>query len=340
MEPAYQLYGLRPSFYTRKVAAMLAAMRLPHEDLLKTAEIAPEVEAAVGGYRKFPVLRTPEDDWVTDSTDIGLYLGRQHPDAAILPADPAMRAAALILDDWADEWLLRPTLHWRVTDAENRRWVARHAVAGMNGDDDPGEDPGEAHDHPGVGYASQFFAGAGAVNRVGEDYAQEVLGILHGAADALAAHFETRPFLLGTRVSLPDFAMFGFLEAGLLWEPAARAYVEPRWPALAAFAERVRLAVAGDGDFDNADSAPETLRAFFAGMDDFAAFLGANAAAVAAGEKEARWSSDGEPRVMRARGFTEKCRKATGAVIADLGAENRAALAALAGTPLIDAYTR
>ena len=193
----YQLYGQRPSFYTRKVAAMLQAMRLPHEDLLKTADRAPEIEAAVNGYRKFPVLRTPEDEWLKDSTDIGLWLNDNHPDAAILPADPVMRVLALMLDDWIDEWLLRPTLYWRVTEPQTRRWVARHAVAGLDGDMDPGEDPGPAYDHPGLSMAEQFFAGAGRVNRVGTEHEAEILGILTRAADAFTAHFEERRFFLG-----------------------------------------------------------------------------------------------------------------------------------------------
>ncbi|EMD83397.1 glutathione S-transferase family protein [Pacificimonas flava] len=331
----YRLYGLRPSFYTRKVAAMLTAMRLPHEDLLKSADIAAEIEAAVDGYRKFPVVETPEGDWLKDSTDIGLALDAAHPDRSILPDDPAMRAAALMLDDWIDEWLIRPVLHWRVTDEDNRRWTARHAVAGMNGEPDPGEDSGPAYDHPGVGYAMTFFAGAGAVNRVGADYENEVLDLLTRAADALSAHFEMRPFLLGTRISLPDFALYGMLEAGLLWEPAARAYVEPRWPALRAFKRRVEGVEAGEGVFDTADTAPPTLAALvrIAG-DDFADFLAANARALAANETGATWAG----KHMRTRGFTEKCRQATGRTITALTDSQKESLRTLGADRLMAAY--
>lgn len=305
----YEVYGLRPSFYTRKAAAMLKAMRLPYQDRLKTMADAPRIEAACGGYTKFPVLRTPAGDWITDSTRIGLALDAAHPDVAIVPATPALRAACLMLDDWADEWLLRAAIHWRVTDDVNRVWVARQAVASMQGAWEA--DDSIAADHPAAVMAGQFFLRAGEINRVGAVFADEVLAMLTRAADALSQHFASVPFLLGTRLSLCDFALYGMLEAGLLWEPSARAYVLPRWPALEAFRQRVANAAAGTGDWFMAP----TLALVFAATDDFAAFLAANAVAVAAGEKMACW--DGIE--MRARGFTEKCRKATAAVLGGTG---------------------
>jgi glutathione S-transferase len=305
----YELYGLRPSFYTRKVAAMLRSMGLPHEDRLKTQAEAPRVEAACGGYTKFPVLKTPANDWITDSTRIGLALDTAHPAVAIVPGEPALRAACLMLDDWADEWLLRAAIHWRVTDDANRTWVARQALASMMGKWQA--DDGIGAGHPGAVAASQFFLGAGAVNRVGPDFAEEVLGLLARAADVLTAHFAGTPFLIGTRVSLADFAIYGMLEAGLLWEPAARAYVLPRWPALEDYRLRVAAATAGEGEW----FAAPTLAGVFAATGDFAAFLAANAKAVAAGDTIARW--DGIE--MRARRFTEKCRKATAAALRGVG---------------------
>ena len=306
---SYEVYGLRPSFYTRKVAAMLKAMRLPHEDRLKTMAEAPRVEAAAGGYTKFPVLKTPDGDWITDSTRIGLALDAAHPAVAIVPADPTLRAACLMLDDWVDEWLLRAAIHWRVTDAANRSWVSRQAVASMMGawqaDDSIGDD------HPGAAMAGQFFLRAGDVNRVGDAFADEVLALLARAADVLSRHFATTPFLIGERVSLADFALYGMLEAGLLWEPAARAFVLPRWPALEAFRLRVDAAEAGAGDWFLAP----TLTDIFAATDDFGGFLAANAAAIAAGDMQAQW--DGKE--MRERGFTEKCRKATAAALDKAG---------------------
>ena len=174
-----------------------------------------------------------------------------------------------------------------------------------------------ADDHPGAIAAGQFFIRAGDVNRVSTAHDAEVMAILARAADALSAHFNAQPFLLGSRISLPDFALYGMLEAGLLWEPAARDYVLPRWPALEAFRLRVAGARAGEGEYIITD----TLARVLAETEDFAGFLEANAAALAAGGKTARWDNI----EMRARGFTEKCRKATGAAIQGVDAAPGAA---------------
>lgn len=52
-------------------------------------------------------------DIVVDSTEICETLDRQHPDPPLWPEDPALRARARILEDWADEVLYFYVIAWR-----------------------------------------------------------------------------------------------------------------------------------------------------------------------------------------------------------------------------------
>ena len=129
---------------------------------------------------------------------------------------------------------------------------------------------------------------------------------------------------------------YGMLEAGLLWEPAAKAVVEKSWPALVAFRERMESATAGEGSYDAPSDLPPTLgRILEVAGSDYGDFLMANAAALAAGDREACWGDIS----MRARGFTEKCRQQTGAAIGELTEDQLAELQRVPGTDrLLAAY--
>lgn len=72
----------------------------------------------VSGQRLVPVL-LDGDRAIADSTAILLYLDERYPDPPLLPSDPRLRAACLVLEDWADLALMAVTrriAYWNVTE--------------------------------------------------------------------------------------------------------------------------------------------------------------------------------------------------------------------------------
>jgi len=108
----FLIYGAERSYFTRKVEAIFRGMGIPHEFRLKTLANTAWLEARAGTHL-IPVVLTPEDWMLWDSTPIAFLLQQRYPDRAIIPTTPLQRMACLLIEDWVDEWLPRAAVHSR-----------------------------------------------------------------------------------------------------------------------------------------------------------------------------------------------------------------------------------
>ena len=67
-DPAYCVYGMSQSFFTRKLEGALAYKGIPFR-LLRFACGCPEARAA-GWPGGIPVVRTPDGEWAWDTTEL------------------------------------------------------------------------------------------------------------------------------------------------------------------------------------------------------------------------------------------------------------------------------
>lgn len=97
-----KLYGAPVSPYTRKAMLALAYKQLPYELVMTTpgSQDAAFVEASPLG--KIPAMRTDTGAAFADSSVIVAYLERCYPAHPLYPADPALLAKALWLEEYAD----------------------------------------------------------------------------------------------------------------------------------------------------------------------------------------------------------------------------------------------
>lgn len=327
------LYGSEPSFYTRKAWIGLRLLGLEVDDRPKSLAVKAEVEAAVNGYHRFPVVQCPDGRWLIDSTDLLVTLSEEHDSRSLLPGDPALDALNRVLDDWIDEWMIRPVILHRVAHPETRAWVAHRggrALLGLRPQDPTPADHEERLARMGPKLEG-FFANVGQVHAVGEATWPAVEALLHDTCAAFDAALAASPFLLGSRPSLADAALWGMLDAGLLWEPAVRERIAPRYPHLAAFHARLATAAGrgAEGGWDPAPVAAERLAPLLDGDAlGFAPFLNANSAALAG---EPPPTIDGHE--VPPRPFTEKNRRRLGHLLGSLPP------AALPDWPLLSTYT-
>ena len=104
------LCGPEISYFTGKLEAVIRYMELPYQRVTK----GPMGElATTTGTAQVPALHLADDRWLTDTTPIIAWLDERYPETSVIPRDPVTAFFSQLLEDYADEWLWRPGMHYR-----------------------------------------------------------------------------------------------------------------------------------------------------------------------------------------------------------------------------------
>jgi glutathione S-transferase len=107
----FRVYGSRISYFTGKLEAYLR-YRGHAYTLLPTYAHARDVAKGTGSTQ-MPAIQLEDGRWASDTTPLLAWFDARDGAPSIYPHDPALRFAALLVEDYADEWLWRPAMHYR-----------------------------------------------------------------------------------------------------------------------------------------------------------------------------------------------------------------------------------
>lgn len=254
MTAPYLFYGTRVSYFSAKVRCALRAKGVAYREIEPTREVYGEVIQPRTGLAFIPVVVTPDDEALQDSSVICDELERRHPEPALYPATPAQRVVAYLLELYADEFLVLPAMHYRWSFPESAA-QARADFAAASGDAER---------------ASRFadrMQGSIRALGVGPESAAAIEAHTRELLASLSAHFAAQPYLLGTRPSLADCALMGPLFAHLACDAVPGRLLRETAPAVSAWVERMNAldaAAVTSGAFLPADALAPTLGALLA----------------------------------------------------------------------------
>jgi len=248
----YRLYGADISYYTGKVRAYMRWKGLRFQEILADAAAYRDVIVPRVGFAVIPVVVTPEDETLQDSTEIIDALEARHGEPSVYPRTPLQRLVALLLELYGDEWLLLPAMHYRWH--HNRNWAMRafgELIA-------PASTP-EEQLAIGERRAAPFAKAAeslGAVPHMHEAIETSYRSLLA----ELDAHFAQLPYLLGSRPSIGDFGLVGPLYAHQYRDPTSGELMRACAPHVVNWVERMQHPpLPRSGDFLADDAIPPTL---------------------------------------------------------------------------------
>lgn len=323
MTQPFIIYGMEASWFTRKVLALFDIKEIPCEFRRKSVHVREEVERR-SGSRLMPVVVTPEDVWLWDSTPIAFALERRFPRSPLLPAAPLALAVTRLLEDFFDEWPTRQALFYRWSFPEDRAKGGGSIARDLLGlPQDAGLDAEQAAMlERSIAMIEGWMTKTAAKIGADRGAADEMEGEFVRLVTLLDRHLAVSPFLLGGRPCLADIALYGGLAAHFLHDPTPRRRIAEHGPALIGYAERMASARASVLPAEIPfDAIPETLAPLLQHVAlGFHDFLRANHAALAAGAESFELDLGYGPRRLAVRSYAEKTRAETARALANLPA--------------------
>jgi len=230
---ALTLYGSTISYFTGKLEAALRYKEIAYRLVpMRSQEQRGLIPKATGVFQ-MPALQLEDGRWLTDSTGILQWLDQAYPQYPLMPQDPVLRFVSLLLEDYADEWLWRPAMHYRWHYAGDATRLSRHISEEL------------LSDMPGPEWLKQFFVRQRQrrLFTVGDGVSAQTLAHVEGiylrTLDTLESIFAARPFMLGERPSLVDIGFFGPMFRHFSQDPTAAAILHARAPLTKAWVARM-----------------------------------------------------------------------------------------------------
>lgn len=321
-ETPYTLYGALGSPYSMKMRAVLRYRRIPFiwVEGGKAQEIAATMKAPV-----IPVLEYPDGERRNDSTPLIYDLEARRPNGReIVPPDPADAFLALLIEDFADEWVTKAMFSYRwlrpVDQERMSTWLSFDALHG--GGRDRFERRAQAFRDRQVGRMA--LVGCTQANApLIEESNRRLLA-------ALDRHVVDSYYLFGSRPSLAEFSLFGQISQ-LGTDPTAQEMMRADYSYAYRWLAHIDDASGVDGAWRSADAPRPAIIKEILGLVGavYLPFLRANAAANEAGAQEMSFDALGLSYTQAPFRYQLKCLSHLRAAYAALPADAKRALAPL-----------
>ena len=271
MAANYIVIGAEESPYSVKVRSYFRYKGIDHE--WRERRQAAELFAKHARLPLIPLVVTPEDAGIQDSTPIIEALEAKFPSPEIHPPGLIARFVSALLEEFGDEWGNKWMFHMRWAREVDQVAVSRRFASDAE-DVDAAAKTIRERMVPRV-----WFVGSNPVT------APQIEQSLADTLALIEPHLASRPYLFGARPAFADFGLWGQIyEAGR--DPTAGEMVA-KHPNMVAWIERM-VTPAVLGDFETwpelEDTLAPLLRDQVAGL--FLPWSNANAQAIANGDDE------------------------------------------------------
>jgi glutathione S-transferase len=271
---------------------------LPHRIEPRGTGVADSLGQRAGTHQ-IPVLETPENWVLADTTPILQLLDARVPARRLFPAGP-LGVLVHVVEEILDEWVARVMVHYRWHYVENTQYVLEQFMGKRFSEE-------EAMAHPVAQWGPRACRATGTELPAQRKSAEaEYLSLM----DALESQLSRTAFALGDRPTAVDTILLAGLHAHTNADPI---------PDLSTYARVLSWAEGGaaeapwpdaeDALADFRESTPLARHVLRIGREQYAPFVEANAAALDAGAKSFEIETYGETTSYLTRPYPEQSRR-------------------------------
>ncbi|XP_019619316.1 PREDICTED: uncharacterized protein LOC109466122 [Branchiostoma belcheri] len=235
----YQFIAHEPSMFSGKIRPYLQYKNIPYETVIPSVEVRQEILIPRVGWSVIPVIITPGDKVVQDTTAIIEYLEKEHPHPAVVPPTPRQNLVSLLLELFADEWLMIPAMHYRWNKLEHKKYIDVQSGRIIKEHASPLEQMENLDDFKNY----RFFKNSIRYMGVNKDTTGEIERSYQEFLEDFQQHLNRYPYLLGYQPCVADFAFCGPLYAHLYRDPVPGYLMKCQAPLVASYMERMNSAL-------------------------------------------------------------------------------------------------
>ena len=275
MADVYRIWGAELSPYSVKVRSYFRYKQIPHVWLRRSAETQ-----KYGRLPLIPVVATPDDKGLQDSTPIIEAVESRHPEPSIHPADPVAAFVSALLEEFGDEWGNKWMFHFRWAREVDQTASAGRIAGGALASGNEQQHAAMVEQVKARMVDRVWFVGSN------EKTAPQIEASFREALVLLNDHLDGRPYLFGGRPAFGDFGLWGQIYNA--WtDPTPCALIEALAPNVLAWVQRM-LWPRAEGEFEAWTALEPTLLPLLEQQVGrlFLPWTLANAAAIAAGREE------------------------------------------------------
>ncbi len=299
MAGEYVIYGGSISLFTRKLEAAMRFYRAQHRIEPKTEEVGSRSQT-----HQVPVLKTPENWMIADTTPLIGLLDSRFPGRRLFPAGP-LGVLVHVVEEVLDEWFARTMVHFRWHYEENIQAVVSELLGRE-------VSLADARELPIAKWGPRACRATGTESPHQQKAVErEYFDLL----DVLESQLGSTRYALGDRPTAVDTILLGGLRAHTNNDPVPDLSGVPK---VVAWDERDADRWDGGGTLlPFPESTPLAEHVLKVGREQYRPFLLANAEALAAGEKAFTIETYGEKVSYLARPYPEHSRQLIHARIRD-----------------------
>jgi glutathione S-transferase len=282
----YRIYGAEVSPYSIKVRSYFRYKNIPHQWIVRDANTQAEYQK----YAKLPLIPlvvTPDDQGIQDSTPIIEKMEAKFPEPSIHPDDVALAFLSTLFEEFGDEWGNKWMFHYRWAREADQKSAAQRIARTMLPDADDAQIGSVAETVRERMVGRVWFVGSNGQT------APQIEDSFKDAMDLLEKHLRNRPYLFGARPSFGDFGMWG--QVYNAWtDPTPGEILRSKSPHVVAWVERM-LNPKPEGGFAAWQELAPTLLPLLERQVGrlFLPWSDANAKAIATGREELTVQLDG-----------------------------------------------
>ena len=233
----YRLFGAESSPYSVKVRSFLRYKGVDFEWIGRSSQTEKDFQA-LAKVPTVPLLISPNRPANQDSTSIIATLEADFAEPSAVPDDPACQALALLLEDYADEWLNKLMFFQRWSQAPDREVAGERTMEQLLGEDVP---RARKKTRDQIIKRMRDRLPMVGIERKNE---KVLKASFERFFTLLNAHLENTLFVFGGRPSAADFALAGQVQQ-LLLDPTPGEWLRANAPFVVAWSEFMDAPKAG-----------------------------------------------------------------------------------------------